>query len=85
MSDKDNILVIIELDNSPHAIVDRAVRVAKLMDCELELLLCDPTLGTPFLPFAYTGAGTWRTESMTRLTTIAVEVERRRPRTAFRQ
>ena len=44
MSDKDNILVIIELDNSPHAIVDRAVRIAKLMDCELELLLCDPTV-----------------------------------------
>jgi len=43
MSDKDKILVMIELDDSPHAIVDRAVWVAKLMDCELELLLCDPT------------------------------------------
>ncbi len=43
MSDKDKILVMIELENSPHAIVDRAVWVAKLMDCELELLLCDPT------------------------------------------
>ncbi len=43
MSDKDNILVMIELDNSPHAIVERAVWVAKLMDCEIELLLCDPT------------------------------------------
>jgi len=43
MSDKDKILVMIELENSPHAVVDRAVWVAKLMDCELELLLCDPT------------------------------------------
>jgi universal stress protein E len=44
MSDKDNILVMIDLDNSPHAIVDRAVWVAKLLDFELELLLCDPTV-----------------------------------------
>ena len=43
MSGNDKILVIIELDSSPRAIVDRAVWVAKLADCELELLLCDPT------------------------------------------
>lgn len=44
MSDRNTILVMIEPDNSPNAVVDRAALVAKLMDCDLELLLCDSSI-----------------------------------------
>ncbi len=44
MSDKNRILVMIEPDNSPSAVVDRASWIAKLMDCDLELLLCDSSI-----------------------------------------
>ena len=42
MSDK--ILVLVELDNSPSDIVERAAWLAKLLDCDLELLLCDSSV-----------------------------------------
>jgi len=42
MSGQNKILTVIELDNKPRAIVDRAVWLAKRMACQLELLLCDP-------------------------------------------
>jgi hypothetical protein len=43
----ETVLTIIELDNYPEDVVARATWLAKLMDCDLELLLCDPT--TSFL------------------------------------
>jgi universal stress protein E len=44
MSDKDRILVVVEPDNSPEAIVKRAIWVARLLGCELDLLLCDSSV-----------------------------------------
>ena len=43
----ETVLTIIELDNYPEEVVARASWLAKLMNCDLELLLCDPT--TSFL------------------------------------
>lgn len=37
------VLTVIELDNYPEDVVARATWLAKLLNCELELLLCDPT------------------------------------------
>jgi universal stress protein E len=45
MSDRDKILAIIEPDIHPTEVVARAVWLAKLADCDLELLLCDPDIG----------------------------------------
>lgn len=39
----DTILTIIELENYPEQVVERAAWLAKLTDSGLELLLCDPT------------------------------------------
>jgi len=44
MSAKDRILVIVEPENNPKAIIKRAAWIAKLTDCELDLLLCDSSL-----------------------------------------
>jgi universal stress protein E len=44
MSDKNRILVLVEPDHSPSAIVERAAWLAKLMDCDLEFLLCDSSV-----------------------------------------
>jgi len=44
MSDKNKILVMVEPDNSPSAVVERAAWVAELVDCDLELLLCDSSV-----------------------------------------
>jgi len=49
MSDRDKILAIIELEHSPEKVVERAAWVAKLVDCALELLLCEPA----FSPLGY--------------------------------
>ena len=43
----ETVLTIIELDNYPEDVVARATWLARLMNCDLELLLCDPT--TSFL------------------------------------
>ena len=43
----ETVLTIIELDNYPEEVVARAAWLARLMACDLELLLCDPT--TSFL------------------------------------
>ncbi len=43
----ETVLTIIELDNYPEEVVARASWLAKLMGCDIELLLCDPT--TSFL------------------------------------
>ena len=43
----ETVLTIIELDNYPEEVVARASWLAKLYNCDLELLLCDPT--TSFL------------------------------------
>jgi universal stress protein E len=45
MSDRDKILAIIEPDIHPTQVVARATWLAKLADCDLELLLCDPDIG----------------------------------------
>ena len=45
MSDRDKILAIIEPDMHPSEVVARATWLAKLADCDLELLLCDPDIG----------------------------------------
>jgi len=43
----ETVLTIIELDNYPEEVVARASWLATLMNCDIELLLCDPT--TSFL------------------------------------
>ena len=43
----ETVLTIIELDNYPEEVVARASWLARLMNCDIELLLCDPT--TSFL------------------------------------
>jgi universal stress protein E len=45
MSDTDKILVIVEPDVHPADVIARAVWLAKLTQCDLELLLCDPDIG----------------------------------------
>jgi universal stress protein E len=37
------ILVVVEPDYEPVVVVERAVWLAKLMNCDIQLLLCDPT------------------------------------------
>lgn len=39
----DMILAIIELDNSPQVVANRAAWLAGLYGCNLHLLLCDPS------------------------------------------
>lgn len=51
---KKTILCVVELDNSPDEVVARATRLAKLFDCDLELVLSEPTtnyLGESFVYF----------------------------------
>ncbi len=45
MSDNGSILAVIEPDNRPQTTVDRAIWLAKLLGCELDLLLCDAEVG----------------------------------------
>ncbi len=45
MSDTDKILVILEPDVHPAEVMSRAVWLATLAKCDLELLLCDPDIG----------------------------------------
>ncbi|MGI9222814.1 MAG: universal stress protein [Woeseiaceae bacterium] len=49
MSNRGKILAIIEMEHSPETVVERAAWLAKLVDCDLELLLCEPT----FSPLGY--------------------------------
>lgn len=42
MTDRRKILVVVEFENEPTIVVERAAWLAKLMGCDLELLLCDP-------------------------------------------
>jgi universal stress protein E len=47
-----NILCVVEFDNYPEHVVDRAIWLARSRDCDLQLLVCDPTtdrLGESFL------------------------------------
>lgn len=46
MSDKGKILAVIEPDTHPYQVVSRAVWLARNTECELELLLCDPDIGS---------------------------------------
>ena len=49
------VLCVVELDNYPDQVVDRAAWLAKLHDCDLELVLSDPAmnyLGESFVYFA---------------------------------
>ena len=41
----NTVLAIIELDNFPQEVTMRAAKIAKLYDCDLHLLLSDPTIG----------------------------------------
>jgi len=41
----DTVLAIIELDRYPEEVARRAAWIARLHACDLQLLLCDPTLG----------------------------------------
>ncbi len=45
MSEKAKILVVIEPDNHPREVVERAGWLASLSDCDLHLILCDPDVG----------------------------------------
>jgi len=49
MSAREKILAIIEMENNPQTVVERATWLAKTVDCDLELLLCEPT----FSPLGY--------------------------------
>ena len=52
---KRNVLCVVELDNYPEDVVARAAWLAKLYDCDLELVLSDPImnhLGENFIYFA---------------------------------
>jgi universal stress protein E len=42
VTSKARILVVIEPDNQPNSVIDRAAWLAKLMNCDIELLLFDP-------------------------------------------
>jgi len=42
VTSKARILVVIEPDNQPNSVIDRAAWLAKLMSCDIELLLFDP-------------------------------------------
>lgn len=44
MSGQAKILVVVETEIAPKAVVARATWLAKLLDCELELLLCDTSV-----------------------------------------
>ena len=45
MSENEKILVIVEPDNHPHEVVERASWLAELNNCDLHLILCDPDVG----------------------------------------
>lgn len=45
MSTNNIILTIVEPDTHPHEVVDRAIWLAGVTGCSLELLLCDPEIG----------------------------------------
>ena len=52
---KRNVLCVVELDNYPEDVVERAAWLAKRYDCDLELVLSDPImnhLGENFIYFA---------------------------------
>lgn len=46
MSNDNQILAVIEPDNHPHGVVQRAVWLATLTGCDLTLLLCDNDIGS---------------------------------------
>ena len=46
MSDREKILVIVEPDIHPSEVVARATWLAGLTNCDLDLVLCDPDIGT---------------------------------------
>lgn len=46
MSDREKILVIVEPDVHPSEVVARATWLAGLVNCDLDLVLCDPDIGT---------------------------------------
>lgn len=43
MKSNPSILVVVEPDYEPFIVIERAVWLAKLMNCDIQLLLCDPT------------------------------------------
>lgn len=45
MSENEKILVIVEPDNHPQGVVERASWLAELNNCDLHLILCDPDVG----------------------------------------
>ena len=45
MAANNSILVIIEPDTHPHEVIDRAIWLARISDCSLDILLCDPDVG----------------------------------------
>ncbi len=51
MSEKTKILVVIEPDNHPREVVERASWLAALTDSDLHLILCDPDVGALRLGF----------------------------------
>lgn len=45
MTQNDTILAIVEPDIHPHQVVERAAWLARINDCSVDLLLCDPDVG----------------------------------------
>jgi universal stress protein E len=45
MSENEKILVVVEPDNHPKEVVERASWLAELNNCDLHLVLCDPEFG----------------------------------------
>ena len=48
-----NILCVVEFDNYPEHVVDRAIWLARSCDCSLRLLVCDPTTDRLSESFVY--------------------------------
>ena len=45
MSENEKILVVVEPENHPYEVVERASWLADLTNCDLHLVLCDPDIG----------------------------------------
>jgi universal stress protein E len=77
---KRTVLCVVELENYPEDVVARATELAKLHDCDLELVLSDPAsnyLGESFVMFAEMQmfADTIRNEQQAMLQNLAIPAE----------
>lgn len=45
---KRKLLVVVEIEGDPHRTVDRGIQVAKLLNCDLDILVCTRSFGSLF-------------------------------------